>query len=263
MMTNKYLATILASLSLAVLLPVSALASGSASLNLSPSSGSYKAGQTFNVNIMVNPGSDKVDTVRTKLSFSTDVLEIKNFSVGSAFTYQAGANSFDNKTGTFSWGAGIPGGTTSSANFGTITFLVKSQGTGLVSISNDSLALSAGENKFNGQGASAEFSLLAAAVAGAPPKATAKNTTPVSTDNTQQVVQQSSESTATGSPVESQIITKPSPQSFVASMVGAISLGTAIRLSSVILIMLIIIGMGILIYRMRKDVSSVFRRIKK
>jgi hypothetical protein len=262
MMKKTYL-TILSSLSLAVLLPVSALASGSASLDLSPSSGSYRAGQTFNVNILADPGSERIDTVRAKLTFSPDVLEIKNFSVGSTFSYQAGANSFDNNEGTFSWGAGTPGGTTVSTTFGIITFLVKNEGTGVVSISNDSLALSAGENKFNGQGVSAEFSLLAAAVASAPPKATAKNTTPVLAENTQQIVQQSSESTAGGNQVESQIITKPSPQSFVAAMVGAISLGTAIRLGSVALIILIIIAMGMLLYRTRKDVSGVFKRIKK
>ncbi|MDP3882514.1 MAG: cohesin domain-containing protein [Candidatus Staskawiczbacteria bacterium] len=265
MMTKKYLVASFLALSLVALSPLSAFGAGSAFITLSPSSGSYKIGQTFNVNVLVNPGSDKIDTVRTKLNYSADVLEIKSFTVASAFSYQAGANSFDNNAGTFSWGAGIPGGTSSPITFGTIVFQVKKEGAEQVSVANDSMILSAGENKFNGQAASASFSLLAAVTSGgeAQQKPPVKNVQPAPVQNTQQPAQQATESSNLNNSVESQIITKPSPQSFLGSMAGAISLGTAIRLGSIILAILIIVGMGTLIYKTRKNFVTVFRKIKK
>ncbi|OGZ83761.1 MAG: hypothetical protein A2599_01550 [Candidatus Staskawiczbacteria bacterium RIFOXYD1_FULL_39_28] len=154
------IATIILSSALC-LLPLLSLASGTASLTLVPQTGSYKSGQTFNVTIYADPAGGSMDTVRVKLSFSPDSLEIENFSMNPIFSYQAGANGFDNAKGTFSWGAGIPGGTKIANNFGTIAFKAKKQGSAQISINQDSLVLSAGQNQFNGQESSATYNLLA------------------------------------------------------------------------------------------------------
>lgn len=155
-----------------------AQAAGNASLAISPLSGSYKVGQTFNVAIFVDPGGDTIDSVRARLSYPPDLLEIKNFTFGSAFSFQAGGNGFDNNSGTFSYGAGVAGGTAQGTNFGTITFSVKAPGQAQITLGSDSLVLAAGENKYNGSGVVAVFALAKAAAATTPAKDVPKQTAP-------------------------------------------------------------------------------------
>lgn len=235
-------ATIL--LSLTFLSAGSAFAAGSASITLSPLSGSYKAGQTFNMNISVNPGSDKVDMVRAKITFPADLLMIKNFSTSPTFSYQAGSNGFDNAAGTFSWGAGTPGGITAPSNFGTITFSVKKAGPAQISVSNGSLALSSGVDKFNGQLSSASITLLAAAAAPKPKESTV--TPPAETPA-----------------VETQIIPNQQSQGFVAALMNALSLATAIRILAFAAVLLVLLFLGFTIYKIATKPEVNYKSNKK
>lgn len=137
----------------------SSLASGPSFLRISPESGSYNVGDKFSVVISVDPAGQKIDTVRVKLTYPADLLEINNFTVSPSFTFQAGSSGFDNKAGNFSWGAGLAGGTSSSITFGTVNFTVLKTGEAQISINGDSMILSAGEDKFNGQAQLANFDL--------------------------------------------------------------------------------------------------------
>jgi len=132
-----------------------------ATLSLSSSGGSYKVGQTFDVRVNVSPGEDNIDTVRAKLSFSQQQLEIEKFSLDSSYTFPTGSNGYDNNSGTLSYGAGVPGGTGKSGTFGIVTFKVKAPGEAKVTINPDSLVLSGGENKMAGSGQTVSYILVA------------------------------------------------------------------------------------------------------
>jgi len=241
MKSKKYLiAKIVVLVALAFASVHFARATGSASINLSPTSGQYKVGQTFNVTINVNPGSEKIDMVRTKLTFSPDYLEVKSFSTTPTFSFQAGGNGFDNVTGTISEGAGVPGGITTPTNFGTIAFVVKKAGSAQVAISQDSLALSAGVNKFNGQTNAASFTLSAPA---APPAV--KKIKPVATVNSAPVVQ----TTLENSVVDTQILQKAQPKSFAGSLMNSLSFAMALRIFAFAAAVIILILMGMMFYR--------------
>jgi len=144
---------------LGLTLSVPVFAVGKANLTLSPASGEYQVGKTFNVSIVANTNEEKIDTVRAKVNFHADKLEITKFDFGPLYSYPAGGNTYDNNAGTLSQGAGHPGGTTQSGTFGTITFKVKAPGKAIVTVSSDSLMISAGKNKFTGKSFSASYNL--------------------------------------------------------------------------------------------------------
>lgn len=173
-MAKKY---IFAFLIAVLMMPAAFLkADGTASLNFSPAFGSYKTGQEFSISINVDPGSGSVDTVRAKFSYPVDLLQVEKFSTNEVFSYQAGANSFDNQTGTFSWGAGVPGGIKVPQKFGTIVFKAIKDGSAKITLSSGTLVLSAGQNVFNNQLSSASFSVLP--VTASSQKTTVKKATP-------------------------------------------------------------------------------------
>src|SRR3989344_5375731 len=60
-----------------IVLPLGALAA--TSLSLSQTSGSNTEGQNFSVTINVSPQSDTLYTVKTKLNYPTDLLEVVSF----------------------------------------------------------------------------------------------------------------------------------------------------------------------------------------
>jgi hypothetical protein len=158
-MNNLKLTIITIILGLTLSAPVFAM--GKADLTLSPASGEHQVGETFNVSIAANANEETVDTVRAKVNFPADKLEIANFTFGDIYSYPAGGNAYDNNAGTLSQGAGHPGGTTQSGTFGTIVFKAKAIGKATVTISSDSLMISAGEDKFTGKSFSASYNLTA------------------------------------------------------------------------------------------------------
>lgn len=248
MKTQKYFLLSAIALLIVVLTPFyCATAAGTAAINLSPLSGSYKTGQTFNVVVSVNPGSEKIDMVRVKLNFPADLLEIKSFSISPAFSYQAGSNSFDNAIGTFSWGAGTPGGITAASNFGTITFVAKKSGQTQISLSNDSLVLSAGVDKFNGQLSSSSFTLSSPPAA--PSSSVVKKVQPVVKNKTVQQSAPAVEQPASENAIETQIITKNMPQNFAASLLNPLSFLTVMQSWLAVAIILVLLLLGFTFYK--------------
>ena len=136
-------------------------AMGKADLTFSPASGEHQIGETFIVSIMANANEETIDTVRALINFPADELEVVDFDFGEIYAYPAGGNKYDNEAGTLSQGAGHQGGTTQSGVFGKITFKVKAVGKATVTISSDSLMISAGEDKFTGKSFSSSYDLIA------------------------------------------------------------------------------------------------------
>lgn len=263
MTSKKYFIACLVIMS--ALLPALSYGAGTASLSLFPKEATHKVGETFNVTISINPGSDKIDTVRAKLNFSPEFLEIKSFTPGPLFSYQAGSNGFDNAAGTFSWGAGTPGGITQAGNFGTIVFAVKKEGSGQVSVSSESLALSAGENKFNGQADTIAYALLPAAPAA--PAQINKNSPNRVLKNAPPEEEKPEESNQTAniqnSPVETQLTSSPESKGFAAALMNAFSFSTAIRIGAVLLAVLLAALLALLIYRTKEDVAKAVKKNNK
>lgn len=107
-----------------------------ASLELSPSSGSYSVGETFTVNAVVNSGSDEVNAVEASLSFDNDVLSVTNVSdSGSVLSLWTTEPTHSNPDGTISFGGGDPAAFSGESTLVKITFKVESEGEGDVKYS--------------------------------------------------------------------------------------------------------------------------------
>ncbi len=139
-----------------------AQAEGNAALYFSEASETHKVGQSFVLDVNVNPYGNAIDTIRVNLHFDPAYLEIKSVSRNAAYSYSAGGNVLDNNHGYFSYGSGMPNGSNQINKFLSLTFVVKKTGTTQVSIDPDSLLLSDGVNEFNGQGSSAALKFIPA-----------------------------------------------------------------------------------------------------
>lgn len=111
-----------------------------ADLVLSPSSGSYSAGQTFTATVRAVPGGDSVNAVEASLSFDTDTLSVVSMSKnGSVFSLWTTEPTFSNSAGTIEFGGGSPTPFTSTSNLVNITFRTVTEGSGSVSFSDASV----------------------------------------------------------------------------------------------------------------------------
>ena len=110
------------------------LASEAAVLSLSPQTGSFSVGSTFNVSILLDTKEQSVNALEIVLSFPADMLQIVSPSTGrSVIGVWTASPKFDNKNGRIELQGGIPGGiTASSALVSTITFRVKSVGESVI-----------------------------------------------------------------------------------------------------------------------------------
>src|SRR3989344_2211164 len=105
-----------------------------ATLLLSPSSGTFSIGSTFNVSILLDTEEESINALEVSLSFPPDMLQIVSPSTGQSIIGVWTANpKFDNINGRIELQGGVPGGITSSKSLiSTVTFRVKSVGEGLV-----------------------------------------------------------------------------------------------------------------------------------
>ena len=120
-------------------LPVSA----ATNFSFSPSNIAVTKGQTFTVNLTVNPNQIDNYTVKIELVYSADLLEVKSFNFSNGWTAlsQPGYDLIDNQAGHLVKTAGYLGGFSNSLNFGTVSFISKKSGTSSIKITNGSLAL--------------------------------------------------------------------------------------------------------------------------
>jgi len=131
-----------------------------ASYSLSPESGTYKVGDTFAVRIMVNSGSDAVNTGDGTITYDTSTLTAVSVSKdGSPFNLWVTEPSIAGGRITFAGGATSP--LSGSRAIATISFRAKAEGTGKVEFASASLLAGAGQNVLSGQ-TGASFTITAA-----------------------------------------------------------------------------------------------------
>jgi len=111
--------------------------------SLSPNSGSFTEGSTFEVPIIVNTKGFSVNSVEIRVNYDKDKLTIVSSSNGvSIIGVWIEPPKYDNTRGTASYVGGIPGGITADSGIiGTITFKAVRTGRAVVSISPSSKIL--------------------------------------------------------------------------------------------------------------------------
>ncbi|OGM90494.1 hypothetical protein A2755_00120 [Candidatus Wolfebacteria bacterium RIFCSPHIGHO2_01_FULL_48_22] len=114
-----------------------------AEISLSPRSGSFVEGSTFQVPILLNTKGKSVNGIEVRVKFDKDKLAIVNPSGGvSIIGIWVEPPGYDNTKGTASYVGVVPNGVTSEAGLiGTITFKAKSPGRAVVSIGSNSKVL--------------------------------------------------------------------------------------------------------------------------
>lgn len=159
-----------------------------ATLNISPSSGSYMVGKTFSVSFSVSSSSQSINAVSGNFTFSKENLEIisvsKSGSIISLWS-PGGEPQYSNSSGTGSFEGIItnPGFIGGSGKIVSYTFRVKSTGTGSVRIINASILANDGNgtNVFTG-GSTATYTLTQSTVKPTPtPKPVTPTIPPVNT----------------------------------------------------------------------------------
>ena len=119
---------------------ISAAVVEAATLSLSPSTGSYSAGQTFTTTVRANPAGQNINAVETTLKFDPKYLSVVSVSKdGSAFSLWTVEPTFSNTAGTVTFGGGSPTPFSAASNIVTITFRTVAEGSGAVSFSSASI----------------------------------------------------------------------------------------------------------------------------
>lgn len=121
-----------------ILFPLSSLA---ATMSLSPSTGVYSAGATFNVRVLVNTAGKPVNAAEGTLKFNPQELSVVSVDrSGSIFNLWVTEPTFSNSAGTITFSGGLPSGYTGSAgNIFNVTFRTKGAGSPRVSMTGGSV----------------------------------------------------------------------------------------------------------------------------
>ena len=109
-------------------------------VSLSPRSGSFVEGSTFQVPILLNTRGRNINGIEVRVNFNKDKLSIVNPTGGTSIIgVWVEPPGYDNTRGTASYVGVVPNGiTTQSGLIGTITFKAKAPGNAVVSISSNS-----------------------------------------------------------------------------------------------------------------------------
>lgn len=102
-------------------------------------------GETFNVVISIDPKEVKNYTAKLELDYPADLLEVTFFYSDPAWLVvnQPGYDVIDNAEGLIIKTAGYPGGVLGETIFGTISFLAKKTGSGVITVRDSSFVLEA------------------------------------------------------------------------------------------------------------------------
>jgi len=243
---NKNMRKLLFTISLAALgvivLAMPALAA--TTVSLSPVNISVTSGKNFNVVIAVNPQGASNYTEKIELDYPADLLQVKSFSLGSNWMAlsQTGYDLVDNANGTLIKTAGYPGGLSSSATFGTISFYAKKAGSGVIKLGTGSLALDANNQNVLSGAPSISVAITAPASVPAAPSAPAAETPA----ETEQPAEQ---------PIEQPIAQTPQP-TLLAAIGGVLTLGTGSILLGILVGLIILAIIVYVIYLLRKRKNS-------
>jgi hypothetical protein len=122
------------------------VAAADAIFYVSPSGGSYKAGDKITASILVNTGGQAINAGEATVTFSTDTLEYQSVSSsGSIFTFWTSGPTGGATSVSFSGGLSNPGYTGSAGKVITITFKAKTTGTGHIWIYNGKILANDGQ----------------------------------------------------------------------------------------------------------------------
>lgn len=136
-----------------VLIQVQPVWAGSAVFTISATARPVEVGDTFVVNININPSGSAVDTARAILSFSSDTISAVNVSLGGALDSPSPGNSINNSAGTISWGGfTVDRQLTSSGLFARATFKANAVGDAIISVNSSSRIISDGNEVGNPSG---------------------------------------------------------------------------------------------------------------
>lgn len=117
-----------------------------ATLEVSPSSGSYSAGQTFTTAIKVQPSGEKINAVEATLKYDPATLSVVSVNKnGSAFSLWTVEPTFSNTAGTISFGGGSPTPFSTASNIINVTWRAVKEGQGSVSFSDASILAADGQ----------------------------------------------------------------------------------------------------------------------
>lgn len=156
-----------------------------ATLQMSPSTGTYSAGQTFSTTVKVQPSGQNINAVEATLKFDPKVLSVVSVSKdGSAFSLWTVEPTFSNSAGTISFGGGSPKPFTAVSGLINVTFRAVADGSGTVNFSTASVLAADGKGTDVYQTSSgATYTIAAGAVPVTPkPTETPKPTTPTNED---------------------------------------------------------------------------------
>jgi len=244
---NKNMRKLLFTISLAALgvivLAMPALAA--TTVSLSPVSVKAVSGKSFNVVIAVNPQGVSNYTEKIELDYPADLLQVKSFSLGSNWMAlsQTGYDLIDNTNGKLIKTAGYPGGISSSATFGTISFYAKKAGSGTIKLGSGSLALDANNQNVLSGAPSISVAITAPASVPAAPSAPAAGTPAAPEQPAEQ-------------PIEQPIAQAPQP-TLLAALGVVLTLGTGSMwvgiLVGLIILAALIYAIYALIQRKRKN----------
>jgi len=108
----------------------SVVEAGSASLYLSPASGSFLVGSTFSVSVFVNTEGNEINAVWAELKFPPEILQVTSPTAGTSFIAEwIVPPNYSNERGIISFRGGVPGGITTSAGLiSSITFRAVASG---------------------------------------------------------------------------------------------------------------------------------------
>lgn len=126
------------------LFAISPVNAQSASLYLSPASGTFLVGSTFDVSVFVNTGGEDVNAVEVNLKFDPTKLQITSPTAGKSFIeVWVSQPTYSNTKGTISFVGGVPspGINTSSGLVSTLTFRVRDSGETSILVSDSSKVL--------------------------------------------------------------------------------------------------------------------------
>lgn len=224
------------------LMPISALAA--TTISFSPLAGEYREGQTFSVNVVVNPQSP-VYTVKAELNYSANLLEVQSFTFANNWMplSQSGYDLIDNSNGVLIKTAGYPSGLSSQAALGTVVFRVKARGSATVKLGDGSLVLDGNNaNTINNFSSQVIFTLMEKVVSTTP------TPTPQPKTITQSVVSQIEPEPQTATPPEMEENIQPGELAEVeqeaqtAAVSGASSILPGIWLTAIFVLLSLVIG---------------------
>ncbi|MDR3571837.1 MAG: cohesin domain-containing protein [Candidatus Pacebacteria bacterium] len=127
------------------LVPSLALA---ASIQLTPSTVTVVAGQTFTVTVTATPSGTPLYTSSANIQFNSNILSATAFSLAPTWiaVTQSGYDLMDNTNGTVIKTGGYPAGFSSPTVLGTLTFRAKQAGKATITVDGNSILLDGGSN---------------------------------------------------------------------------------------------------------------------